>query len=128
MVLNFSGANMAEVILHPTIRSLHGKMGDVVFRKTPSGKQSMIKRADMSNVEWSDAQQDQRQRFKEANAYAKAAMADETLRLIYETVARKRKKNPYRLAFSDYFDGKKIASGEDSTRPVSARRSYQKKK
>ena len=104
---------MAEVVLHPTIISLRGKMGDVVFRKTPSGKQSIIKRADMSNVVWSEAQHDQRQRFGEANAYAQTAMADETLRLIYETAAHKRKKNPYRLAFSDYFQGKKIASGRD---------------
>jgi hypothetical protein len=107
------GANMAEVELNPTITRLRGKLGDVVFRQTPSGKLSIIKRADMSNVTWSEAQQDQRQRFKEANAYAKAAMADETLRLIYEEAARKRKKNPYRVAFRDYFKGKKLVSGED---------------
>ncbi len=104
---------MAEVDLNPTIRRLRGKLGDVVFRQTPSGKLTMIKRADMSNVDWNQAQQDQRQHFKEANTYAQAAMANETLRLIYENAARKRKKNPYRLAFSDYFNDKKIASGED---------------
>ncbi len=104
---------MAEVILHPSIRQLRGKMGDVVFRKTTSGKLTMIKRADMSNVDWSEAQKDQRQSFKEANDYAQAAMADETLRLIYEEVASRRKKSSYRVAFRDYFQGKKLALGED---------------
>jgi hypothetical protein len=38
----------------------------------------------MSKVMWSPAQKEQRQRFKQANAYAKAAMADPVARAAYE--------------------------------------------
>jgi hypothetical protein len=44
----------------------------------------VTKRPDMSNVEWSEAQQTQRPRFRQANEYAKAAMADPKVRAVYE--------------------------------------------
>jgi hypothetical protein len=65
----------------------------------------------MSNVEWSEAQKDQRLRFRAANDYAKAAMADETLRLIYEKAAKKLGRSSYRVAFSDFFQGRKLING-----------------
>jgi hypothetical protein len=43
----------------------------------------------MSKVKWSPAQKAQRRRFKMASAYAKAAMADPTVRAAYEQKARK---------------------------------------
>ena len=59
-------------------------MGNVVFRRSHTGEMTLIKLADMSNVTWSDAQQAHRQRFKEAVAYAKAAMAEPKVRAVYE--------------------------------------------
>lgn len=83
-------------------------MGDLVFRTTANGGTSLIKRADMSKVEWSDAQKDHRQRMKAANVYAKAALADSTVRRKYEKEAAKRGMTPYNLAISDYFKGRTL--------------------
>ncbi len=101
---------MTKIKLNPTIESIHGKIGGFVFRRTPSGKMSLIMLADMSKVVWSKAQQDHRHRFREANAYAKAAMADETIRLHYEKVARQSGKRAYHSAVSDYFKGINLLS------------------
>lgn len=60
---------------------------------------------DMSEVEWSLAQIAQRERMKQANAYAKAAMADPKVRAIYKKMAKKKKRQPFRVAVSDYFKG-----------------------
>ena len=97
---------MAEIILHPMFQTIQGKSGALVYRRTRSGKTFLIKRADMSNVTWSDAQQRQRREFKAANAYAKTAMADPERRAVYEEAARKQNKRPYHLAVSDYFKGR----------------------
>jgi len=97
---------MAEITLHPMFQTIQGKSGGLVYRRTPRGKIFLIKRADMSNVTWSDAQQEQRQAFKAANAYARAAMADPERRAMYEELARKQNRRPYHLAVSDYFKGR----------------------
>lgn len=62
----------------------------------------------MSNVQWSAAQQTQRQRFKQANAYAKAAMAEPSASAHYEQRAAAENKRPYHLAVSDYFKGQDL--------------------
>lgn len=56
---------------------MHGKIGDIVFRRMPGGGMSLIMRVDISNTTWSEAHKDQRKRFKATNAYAKAVMLDE---------------------------------------------------
>jgi hypothetical protein len=66
----------------------------------------------MFKVKWKPAQLVQRERFKQANAYAKAAMADPEARAIYEKMARKAKKTPRNMAISDYFDGKDLLSNK----------------
>jgi hypothetical protein len=104
---------MAIVDLNPMFDAAHGRLNELVFRRTSSGKTSVIKRADMSNVEWSEAQKDQRLRFRAANDYAKVAMADERLRLIYEQAAEESGRSPYRVAFSDFFQGRKLINGTD---------------
>jgi len=96
---------MAKVTLDPMLQSLHGRLGNVVFRRSYSGKMTVIKLADMSKVKWSDAQQAHRQRFRRANVYAKAAMAEPAVRARYEQRAAELNKRPYHLAVSDYFKG-----------------------
>lgn len=46
-----------------------------VYRTSPSGKVYLSRCPDMSRFKWSKAQKAHRQRFKEAHAYAQAAMA-----------------------------------------------------
>jgi hypothetical protein len=58
-----------------------------------------------SKVKWSQSQQAHRQRFKQAVAYAKATMAEPTVRASYEKAAAKAGKRPFDLAVSDNFKG-----------------------
>ena len=97
---------MAKVKLNPIIKEIHGKMGDLVFRTTPNGETSLIKRADMSKVEWSDAQKDHRQRMRAAVAYAHAAKKNPAIWRQYQEEAAKENRKPFNLAVSDYFKGR----------------------
>jgi hypothetical protein len=99
---------MAKITLNPIVQSAHGKMGNIVFRRSHTGEMCITKLPDMSNVQWSDAQQVHRQRFKQAVAYAKAAMAEPKVRAKYEKTAVKAGKRPFDLAVSDYFKGKDL--------------------
>ncbi|CAG1002295.1 hypothetical protein ANAEL_03059 [Anaerolineales bacterium] len=99
---------MAKIILNPMIQGAQGKMGNVVFRRSHTGEMTLIKLADMSHVKWSKAQKAHRQRFKEAIAYAKAAMAEPKVRALYEKSAAKEHKRPFSLAVSDYFKGRNL--------------------
>jgi len=103
---------MAKVTLSPVVEEIHGKVGGLVFRRTASGKMSLIKLADMSKVKWSKAQKIQRQRFKEAVAYAKAALADPKVRAKYEKLATKTGKRAYDVAKSDYFKGTNLLTSK----------------
>ena len=95
---------MVKVILNPGLRRLSGKMGDWTYRWM-HGKQTLMKTPDMSSVEWSEAQREQRRRFRKAIRYAKQAMADPQARAHYEKLARKTGRISFRLAVSDYFKG-----------------------
>lgn len=99
---------MAKIILNPIIQRAQGKMGNIVFRRSHTGEMCITKLPDMSNVQWSNAQQAHRQRFKQAVAYAKAAMAEPKVRAQYEKVAVKAGKRPFDLAVSDYFKGQDL--------------------
>ena len=99
---------MAKVKLNSMLKEVHGRVGDIIFRKSHTGEISITKLPDMSNVEWSDAQKAHRQRFKQAVAYAKAAMAEPKVRRKYEKEAAKKNKRPFDLAVSDYFKGRNL--------------------
>jgi hypothetical protein len=109
---------MAKVTLQPglvgsdLIKGLRGKVGGVVFRQSPKGDIIISKAPDMSNVEWSPAQKESRRRFREAIAYAKAAMADPGVRAVYEKQAAEQNRQPFRVAVSDYFKGVDLLSGK----------------
>jgi hypothetical protein len=101
---------MPKVRFHPLVEEIHGTMYDVVFKKSPKGNMIVTKRPDMSNVEWSEAQQSQRQRFKQATTYAKAALAEPKLRTRYEKRAKRQHKRAWDVAMGDYFEGKDLLS------------------
>ena len=91
--------------LNPILVELSGKIEGMVFRRTASGQIVVAKSPDMSEVEWSKAQVNQRSRFQAANAYARAAMADPAASLYYTAAGEKAGRQPYRVAMSDYFAG-----------------------
>lgn len=98
---------MVKAILNPGIRRLSGTMGDWTYRWR-NGKQTIMKTPDMSKVKWSKAQKANRQRFSEAISYAKQAMADPKVRAHYEKVGEKAGRQPFRVAVSDFFEGKNL--------------------
>jgi hypothetical protein len=94
---------MPKVRLAPWLMEVYGSLGeDVTFRRTPKGKVSIIKKPDMSKVEWSPAQVAQRQRMKEAIAYAQAILADPEKKKIYAKRAKRKKRRAYDEALSEY--------------------------
>ena len=93
---------MAKVKLNPILVELHGKVGDMVFRRTRNGGVSLIRKADMSKVKWSPAQVANRQRFREAAAYAKQLLADPQVRAVYEELAAQQGKRASEVAVSEY--------------------------
>ena len=99
---------MPRVRFVANIEEIHGTMYEVVFKRSPKGNMIVTKRPDMTNVEWSEAQTTQRARFKQANDYAKAAMADPKVRAIYQKRGKRMNKSAYRLAFSDHFKGRDL--------------------
>lgn len=98
---------MVKVILHPSIRRMSGKMGAFTYRWT-YGQQTVMKTPDMSNVKWSKAQKAHRARFREAILYARMAMADPKARAHYEKAGKKAHRQPFRVAVSDFFQGKNL--------------------
>ena len=84
----------------------------MAFRTSRSGEIIVSKSPGMFAVVWSPAQQEQRQSFKAAIAYAKAAMANPVARTIYEKQAAEQGRKPYRMAVSDYFKGIDLLSGK----------------
>src|SRR5687768_9510166 len=103
---------MAKIILNPTIEQASGRIGSRVFRAAQTGNIPLLKPGDMSNRKWSKAQREHRKRFKQAVAYAKAAMAEPKVRARYEKEAVKKNKRPHDLAVSDYFKGRNLLPGE----------------
>jgi hypothetical protein len=98
---------MVKIILKPGIRRMSGTLGDWTFRWT-HGRQTIMKTPDLSKVKWSKAQKAHRQRFRQAIAYARRAMADPSIRAHYQKVAKKAGRQPFRVAVSDFFAGKNL--------------------
>jgi hypothetical protein len=101
---------MAKAQLHPLLQGIRGKLKGLVFRMSHNGKISVYITPNMSRVEWSPAQIAQRERFAEASAYAKAAIADPEVRAHYERMSMevKNNKRPYDMALSDYTKGNNL--------------------
>lgn len=101
---------MAKASLHPLFKALRGKMKGIIFRLAHNGEVSAYLSPDMSRVKWSPAQEAQRERFAEASAYAKAAIANPQIRAIYtqRSMEMKNNKRPYDMALSDYYNGNNL--------------------
>ena len=101
---------MAIVELGPLLKEVHGKIGDLVFRRGPNG-QTIVSRVPQKKKKKSQKAQKaekarndrQRQLMFEAHDYARAAMADPETRQHYEREARRKRKKAYSLAFASFF-------------------------
>jgi hypothetical protein len=100
---------MAKAELHPALEGLSGRMGDVVFRyNRKTGKTSISKVPDMTNVKWSKAQKAQRRRFKKAVAFVKGLQTQPAVWAVYQKIAKKKHKRAWDVAMKDYFQGNKL--------------------
>jgi hypothetical protein len=101
---------MAIVKLDPLFKDMHGKIGDLVFRRGRNG-QTIISRAPQKKQPKSRKarkareEQNARQRrlMDEAHIYARTAMADPQRRAYFQKQARRKKGSAYRLAFGNFF-------------------------
>ena len=101
---------MAKLMLNPLYGGLSGTIGDLVFKRSRNGQTIVARRPRKTNAGPSEAQKAQQERFTQANAYAKAAMADPEVCAIYQERAAKEGKGAFALARSDYFKGKELLS------------------
>ena len=93
---------MAKVRLNPMLMGISGTMAGFVFRRSNKKQEAIIsQRPRKTNSQPSAAQLAQRERFAQAIAYAKAAMADPESRSHYEDLAT-RAKTPFAMAVADY--------------------------
>ena len=98
---------MAKVELDAPFKRIRGKIGKLSYRWM-HGQQTVMKTPDMSNVQWSEAQKANRQRFGKAIRYARQAMADPEASAHYETLGKESGRQPFRVAVSDYLAGKDL--------------------
>jgi hypothetical protein len=100
---------MTKAILHPSLRGLSGKMGDVVYRyNSRTGKTSISKAPDMTRVKWSKAQKAQRRRFKKAVAYVQGLKTKPAMWAVYQKIAKRKRKRAWDVAMKDFFQGSKL--------------------
>ena len=66
---------MAKVLFNPVMEQIRGKIGDLVFRRT-SGGMAVMRKTEPAETEPTPAQQQARERFRLAAAYAAAVAAD----------------------------------------------------
>jgi hypothetical protein len=98
---------MAKIKLDPIINKAQGSIGNYTFRHM-YGRQTLIKKPDMSRVKWSEAQKAHRERFRVASKRARAALADPQVRARYEQEAAAQGKRPFDLALSDFYHGRDL--------------------
>ena len=98
---------MTRVKLNPMFEELHGKFGEIVYRKS-YGKQRMSRNPNMTGVVPSAEQVAQRERFRQAAVYARLAFADEVARLLYESVAKQREKPILAVMIADFLHAPSI--------------------
>ena len=91
---------MTKTNLNPTIDDYRGSIGKLVFMKVRG--RTIVSKKPVFSAEPSQAQLDQRMRFKEAAAFGKFAQDDPMHRAYYEPIARAREVTIYTVAIQDY--------------------------
>jgi hypothetical protein len=92
---------MATAQLHPVFEGIHGRSGEMVFRRTRTGI-VIARRPDTRERNASSAQQAQRERFALAADYARRVLTDPWQRKIYERIAAERNRRVDKLLMSDF--------------------------
>ena len=94
---------MSKMDLNGIVEGLHGKFGNIVFRRSANGT-VMSRRPDRTGAVLTVGQAAHHQRFREAVAFAKSALADPDSRAYYDAAAKARTKPVFALAVGDFFN------------------------
>ena len=95
-----------KIILNPMFEQASGQLGDLVFREV-RGKTVASRKATVTG-EPTVEQVAHRERFKQAAAYGKSALADATVRALYEAAAKEKDMPVFALTIADFFNAPTI--------------------
>lgn len=105
---------MARVKVNPIVERISGAFGDLVFRHR-NGRTILARKPDLDGYEPSSAQVAQRDRFRDAAAYAVAALEDEVLAAHYALEGERRSITPYTAAVTDALTDPAVADVDVSS-------------
>lgn len=91
-----------KVKLNPMFEQVSGQLGEMVFREL-NGK-TVVSRKPLVTAAATENQTEHRERFKQAAAYGKAALADPATRTLYETLARSKNIPVFAMTIADFFN------------------------
>ncbi len=94
---------MAKVVLNPVLEAIHGKVGDLVFRRINS-QEFVGKVPDRTGVVATANQLAQQEQFRLAVFYGKAVMADAEAKAVYEQAAARKGQPVFALTVGDFLN------------------------
>ncbi len=97
---------MAIAKLDPLLTEIHGKIGDLIFRRGPNGQTIISKMPRRSLWIVKKVRKAQKKRLTEAHARCRAMLDDPEIRACYEQEAIRKGKRDYSLALTDVLQGK----------------------
>ena len=102
-----------KVKLNPMFEAARGQLGELVFREI-RGETVASRKPTMSGEPTVD-QVAHRERFKQAAAYGKSALANPTVRELYEDAAKDKNIPVFALTVADFFNAPVIDTADLST-------------
>lgn len=93
--------------LNRAFRAASGELDGLVYRNI-RGNVVASRKPDLSNIVYSESQIAHQQRFKQAAAYGKAALADADTRELYEAAAKAKDIPVFALTIADFFNAPTI--------------------
>ena len=94
---------MAKVKLNPTLESIQGKIGDLVYRRF-NDEEIVGRMPDRTGIVPTPNQVAQQQKFRLAALYGKAALADPQTRTVYEDAASRKGEPVFAVTVADFLN------------------------
>jgi hypothetical protein len=94
---------MAKVKLNPTLEAIQGKIGDLVYKRYHH-EEIVSRMPDRTGIVPTADQLAQREKFRLAALYGKAALADPQSRTVYEDVAARKGEPVFAVTVADFLN------------------------
>ena len=91
-----------KVRLNPAFEGMSGQLGEMVFRELRG--ETIISRKPALSTAVTVEQLAHRERFKQAAAYGKSALANQTTRQLYEEAAKSKNMPVFAMTVADFFN------------------------